>query len=146
MSLLILRYRYDASFFDPALDRDDFGLLTISVETERFGGQGDFWVQWQDVREFGDALAAYPLDERSPVVAQWGYNQQEGEDLILRLEIAPANKVGDLVVRFEIADQHEPRERVRGSFRTNYLDIDAFRSAIAQLMDNKAEQALLRGR
>jgi len=102
-------------------------------------------VQWQDVREFGEALAAFPITNDSPVVVQWGFNKQEGDDLILRIEIAPANPRGDLVVRFEISDDYEPRERARASFLTNYPDVEAFRSDIAALMDRKLDEAVLRG-
>jgi hypothetical protein len=145
MNQLILRYRYDESFSDRRLTRDDFGRLSVSVKTDRFCGWGGFWVQWQDVKEFGEALATYPIEEDAPVVAQWGYGMQEGNDLILRIEIAPANGRGDLVVRFEIADENEPIERVRGSFFTNYPDVDAFRLDIARLMNSQVEEALLKG-
>lgn len=109
MSKLTLRYRYDPSFFDPKRLADDFGRLSIDVETDRFSGKGGFWVQWQDVKEFGEALSTFPITPDHPIVAQWGYEMQNGDDLILRLEIAPANTRGDLAVRFEIADEHEPR-------------------------------------
>ncbi len=85
MSKLTFRYQYDASFFDPKQPTDDFGRLSIDVETGRFSGKGGFWVQWQDVREFGEALTAFPITTDLPIVAQWGYEMQEGEDLILRL-------------------------------------------------------------
>lgn len=146
MSKLILRYRYDASFFDPKRLTDDFGRLSLDVETDRFSGKGGFWVQWQDVKEFGEALSVFPITTDHPVVAQWGYGMQEGEDLILRLEIAPANKRGDLAIRFEIADEHARDCRTRGCFTTNYPDLDAFRASIARLMDREAEEAILIGR
>ena len=146
MSQLALRYEYDASFFNQKLTRDDFGRLSISVNTDRFSGRGGFWVQWQDVKEFGEALTVFPIKVGEPISTQWGYNMQEGEDLILRIEIAPANGRGDLKVQFEIADEFETRERVRGSFLTNYPDLDAFRLAIATLMNNEADEAVLTGR
>jgi len=146
MSKLAIRYKYDPSFFDPKLARDDFGRLSVSVATNRFSGQGGFWVQWQDVREFGEALATFPLSNDTPAVAQWGYDMQQGDDLILRIEIAPANKRGDLRVHFEIADDVEPQERVRGSFLTNYPDIETFRSEIGKLMDRELDEAVLTGR
>jgi hypothetical protein len=65
--------------------------------------------------------------------------------VILRLEIAPADKHGNLAVRFEIADDYEPRHRVRGSFLTNYPDLAAFRAGIAQLMNREVEKAILSG-
>lgn len=146
MSKLTLRYEYDASFFDPEQPTDDFGRLSVEAVTDRFVGKGGFWVQWQDVKEFGEALAAFPITAEHPITAQWGYDMQEGEDLILPLEIAPANLRGDLAVRFEIADEDEPNCRVRGRFNTNYPDLDAFRSGITRLMASEAEEAILIGR
>lgn len=146
MDRLTLRYKYDASFFDPKLNRDDFGRLSVEVEANGFAGRGGFWVQWQDVKEFGQALAVYPIAFDSPVVAQWGYNMQDGEDLILRIEVASADKRGNVIVRFVVANDHEAHNRVRGSFLTNYPDLDAFRLDIAKLMDNEVEEAVLIGR
>mgnify|MGYP001596760088 CR=1 FL=1 len=147
MSKLILQYQYDASFFNtkPNQIRDDFGRLSVAAETDRFSGKGGFWVQWQDVKEFGEALETYPIQEDHPVIVQWGFDMQQGDDLILRLEIAPADKRGNLAVSFEIADDYEPRHRVRGSFLTNYPDLTAFRVGIAQLMNREVEKAILSG-
>ena len=146
MSKLTLRYQYDASVFDSKQPRDDFGRLSVDVETDRFSGKGGFWVQWQDVKEFGEALGAFPITTDHPIAAQWGYGMQEGEDLILRLEIAAANRTGDLAVRFEIADENEPNCRTRGWFTTNYPELDAFRASIGRLMQREAEEAILIGR
>lgn len=146
MSKLTFRYRYDASFFDPKMPRDDFGWLTVRVQTDKFSGEGGFWVQWQDVKEFGEALNVFPVAAERPIVAQWGFDLQEGDDLIIRIEIAPANKRGDLAVRFEVADHSEPHNRACGSFTTNYPDLDAFRSGIANLMDRESDEATLSGR
>ena len=68
MSKLTLRYQYDASFSDPTQPRDDFGWLSVRVETDRFSGNGGFWVQWQDVKEFGEALNVFPL---RPTIRSW---------------------------------------------------------------------------
>jgi hypothetical protein len=143
MAQLTLSYRYDGT---PDLIMDDFGRLSVSLETDRFSGRGGFYVQWQDVRDFSERLAAYPIADEAPVAAQWGYDMQEGDDLILRIEIAPANKTGDLIVRVEIADDHAPQNRVRSSFLTNYPDLESFRSGIAALMDGRVAEAALTGR
>lgn len=145
MSKLTFRYDFDASFFDPKLTRDDFGRLSIAVETDRFSARGGFWVQWQDVKEFGEALGTFPITKDKPIVAQWGYNMQEGDDLILRLEVSPADKRGNLAVRFEVADEVEPRDRAHGRFLTNYPDLDAFRISIARMMNNEVEEGVLTG-
>jgi hypothetical protein len=146
MSKLILRYEYDSSFFDPKKPRDDFGWLTVQVQTDRFSGDGGFWVQWQDVKEFGEALNVFPILAERPIAVQWGFDMQEGDDLRLKIEIAPANNRGDLKVRFVVADYHEPCNRTGGYFTTNYPDLDAFRTGIARLMEREAGEATLHGR
>lgn len=146
MSKLALGYRYDRSFFDPQLPRDDSGSLSVAVEIEGISAKGGFWVQCQDLNEFGEALSIYPIAADQLVVAQWGFNMQEGDDLILRLEFVPADNRGNLAVRFEVADQYEPRNRARGVFLTNYPDVATFREEIMQLMNNEVEEAVLNGK
>ena len=145
MSKLTFQYQYDSSFFDPQQRTDDFGRLSVTVETERFSGRGGFWVQWQDVKEFGEALVQFPINAQKPISAQWGFDMQEGNDLILRFEVSPANKRGDLIFRFEVADDYEAENRVRGWFLTNYPDLEAFRIGIARLMNREATEAVLTG-
>jgi hypothetical protein len=146
MSQLAFSYKYDAGFFDAKLDRDDFGWLAVSMSSDHFQGRGGFWVQWQDVREFGEALAAFSISPDAPIVAQWGYNAQEGEDLIIRVEIAPADLRGNLRVSFGIADLHETQNRLRSAFLTNHPDVLAFSRQVAELMDGKLIEAILQGR
>jgi len=145
MSHLIFRYRYDESFFDHRQTRDDFGRLTLSVVTDSFSGTGGFWVQWQDVRRFGDRLSRFPITSDEPVAENWGGTIDDVYCLALGVEIAPANKTGDLRVKVEIADEADPERRVCTWFLTNYPDLDAFRRSIANLMDRKVDEAILRG-
>lgn len=145
MSKLVLKYEFDPSYLDPTLPRDDFGRLSVLAETERFLGRGGFWVQWQDVKEFGESLGIYPIPSDRPIAVQWGFDMQEGDDLILRLEISPHDTRGNLRVEFEIADDYDPQHRVKGSFVTNYPEIEAFRIDVARMMDREADQAVLNG-
>lgn len=138
MNTLTLRYRFD--------DADDLGWLELAVASEGFCGRGGFWVQWQEIRDFGEALATYPILPDAPLKAEWGFEMLEGDDLRLSVEICPANPTGDLGVEVVVADYKQPRQRVRTSFRTNYPDIEAFRIGIAKLMDRQAHEAILLGR
>jgi hypothetical protein len=138
MSKLTVRYRFD--------DTDDFGRLDVAVTTDKFSGRGGFWVQWQDVREFGEKLSTYPIKADAPLRAAWGYEMHEGDDLIVSIQVAPANPTGDLRVRVELADEDGRSDRVRTSFVTNYPDLEQFRVALAALMDGKADEAVLTGR
>jgi hypothetical protein len=138
-SKLTLRYEFTN---DPG---DDFGWLTVEVVSDRFAGRGGFWVQWQDVAEFGQSLSTYPIPADAPLKAQWGFDMQEGEDLRLSIDIGPANSTGDLSVEAEVADYNNPTQRVRTSFLTNYPQLEAFRVSIASLMDRNVNEATLLG-
>jgi hypothetical protein len=135
---LAFRYRYD--------ETDDFGWLDVTVTTANFTGRGGFWVQWQDVREFGDSLSTYPISPDAPLRAAWGYEPWEGDALVVSVEIGPANATGDLRVRVELAGEAEQSERLRTSFLTNYQDLQQFKTAIGSLMDRQTETAVLSGR
>jgi hypothetical protein len=144
-SSLTFAYKFSG---DP---NDDFGWLDVAVASERISGRGGFWVQWQDVREFGDKLSSYPISPEAPIKAAWGYEPWEGDALVVSVEIAPAGNRGDLAVKVWLRDytepsETEPSECLRTSFVTNYPDLEAFRLAIANLMDGKAVEAELLGR
>ncbi|RQW44107.1 hypothetical protein [Novosphingobium sp. LASN5T] len=102
-------------------------------------------MQWQALKKFGEALATYPIEPDSPIKAQWGFNMLEGDDLILGIEIAPANKRGDLIARIEVAYDREPQQRVRASFMTNYPQLETFGAEIAGLMNAGFGEAVLTG-
>jgi hypothetical protein len=139
MDMLSLRYKHDR---DP---NDDFGRLTLSVQNEKFSAKGGFWVQWQDVVEFANSLQAYPIQSGEPVTVQWGYNMQEGDDLIIKITIASKNATGDLSVSVEIRDEDEPSIRAQIAFRSGYPAVDLFRSDIIKLMAGEMEEAILHG-
>lgn len=145
MNQLSLRYEHDASYSESSLERDDFGRLSVTVETDQFSGRGGFWVQWQDVIEFGQSLSIYPVKIDEPLMAQWGYDDQRADNLIIRIKIAPKNSLGELVADIEIADENERWKRVRTSFRTGYPALEMFQRDIARLMAGEAEVAVLIG-
>ena len=144
-SSLTFAYKFSG---DP---EDDFGWLDVAVASESISGRGGFWVQWQDVKEFGERLSTYPIPPEAPLKAEWGYEPWEGDALVISVEIAPAGGRGDLSVKVWLRDhtemgEGEPSECLRTSFITNYPDLEAFRLAIANLMNGKADEAQLLGR
>ncbi|KQN10036.1 hypothetical protein ASE85_03670 [Sphingobium sp. Leaf26] len=143
MASLTFLYRYDGT---PRLILDDFGWLEMRVVTENRSGAGGFWVQWQNVKEFGEKLSTYPIDPDAPICEQWGYSENGAYEQVLGVKIAPANKRGDLSVRVEIADQHNPTDCVKTSFQTNYSNLATFQLEIARLMAGEIEEAGLSGR
>jgi hypothetical protein len=145
MSKLTLRYEYEAPYLPPEKQPDHFGRLFMTAETARFSGKGDFWVQWQDVVELGEELKTYPISEDRPIVRRWGFEQLEGNDTILAIEIMPSDKIGGLAVRFIIANQCEPQDRVSAQFKTTYSEIHRFSNDISLLMKQAIEEVVLTG-
>lgn len=130
---------------------DDFGWLGVTVVSPRSSGRGGFWVQWQDVKEFGESLSTFPITSAAPLKAEWGYEPWEGDALVVSVEIAPADKRGNILVKVGLRDHTEmgegpPTECLRTSFLTHYSELEAFRLGIADLMDGKADEATLTGR
>ena len=142
MSYLTFRYKYDGT---PTHILDDFGWLEMRVVTQRLSGVGGFWVQWQDVKEFGETLDTYPIDTNAPLSAEWGFGENDAYNKVLGIEIAPANKRGDLVVRIKIAAQDNPSDYIKTSFQTNYPDLTTFQTEVARLMVGEIEEARLQG-
>ena len=145
MNKLALRYKFDQSHFDDKLPPDDFGWLSVIVETASFKGESGFWVQWQDVVEFGQSLDRYPIELGSPISIQWGYNKQEGDDLIVRMQISPRGSRGELTASIEIADYDDNSQRLITSYRTTYAAVDLFKGDIAKLMKREIDEAVLLG-
>lgn len=141
-SSLTLAYKFSG---DP---EEDFGWLDVAVVSEKISGRGGFWVQWQDVKEFGEELSTYPILPEAPLTAEWGYEPWEGDALVVSVVIAPAGRRGDLAVRVWLRDMGEgqPSECLRTSFLTHYPELEAFKLEIANLMDGKADKAKLLGR
>ena len=130
---------------------DDFGWLDVTVVSERISGRGGFWVQWQDVKEFGEKLSIYPIAPEAPLKAEWGYEPWEGDALVVSIEIAAANKRGDLSVKVWLRDytemgEGESSECLRTSFITHYPELESFGLEIAKLMNGKTDEAKLLGR
>ncbi|MGQ3178068.1 MAG: hypothetical protein ACT6SC_10775, partial [Blastomonas fulva] len=75
----------------------------------------------------------------------WGYEMQKGDDLIIRIAVAPKNKTGDLLVSVVLADDHDQSQRLNGSFVTEYAAIESFRQDIARMMTDGAHEAVLHG-
>jgi hypothetical protein len=137
MSSLALKYSRDPN--------DDFALLFVSVETANFKGTVSFWVQWQDVEDLGSSLKAYPIELEAPITASWGFNQCIGDDLIIDLHIAQADARGTLLVRAELADQHDRSQRLKASFRSDYSCLDSFGREVRRMMKCDLEEAVLLG-
>ena len=148
MSRLTFEYEYSDQFVAGRDDPEEAGRLTVSVVTGRFSGTGTFEASPDSIRSFGESLSIFPIRSGEPLAATWGYSGS-----MARVVISAPNTTGTLVASVEIeAHLTEPRNQrrdamsggVRTAFVTDYVQIDAFRRAIANLMDRKVGEAILR--
>lgn len=138
MDSLSLRFKPDPC--------DTVGRLFLHVGTASYKGEGFFWAQADGLADFAKAIAAYPISADQPAEVRFGYDQCEGEDLIIRIEIAPVDAIGHLRVRVEVADLNEPDNRLKVAFQTTYSEIDAFRVALGPLLNGQDAKATLLAR
>jgi hypothetical protein len=130
--------------FDPD-PTDGVGLLRFAVETQDFSGVGGFWAQHSDIEAFAAAVAVYPLPDAQPPSVRLGYNQLEGDDLIVSVQVRAADRRGGLIVYVEVADHLDAARRVRTSFKTGYPELERFQVRLVRLAKGEVENAILEG-
>ena len=148
MGRLTFEYEYNDLFVAGRDDPEEAGRLTVSVVTGQFSGTGTFEASPNSIRSFGESLSIFPIRSGEPLAATWGYSGR-----MTSVVISAPNATGTLVASVEI-ETHliVPRNErwdamsggVRTSFVTDYVQIDAFRRAVANLMDRKVGEAILR--
>jgi hypothetical protein len=126
-------------------EHTDTNKLTIEVQTHPFSGSGWSWTDRASLEAFAAQLRLYPIQSEQPALFTMGYNQLEGDDLIGRIEIGPADPRGNLFVRVEVADPDVRWRRVRAEFRTHYPDLERFVARVAAMLDGGRETATLHG-
>ena len=123
----------------------DTNRLGVEVCTEDFSGRGRGWIDRASVVDFASNLSNYPFTPENPVILAMGFNTLQGDDLIGRIEIGPADRLGNLYVKVEIANYHDRWQRVRTEFRTNYPDLERFQFRLRRLLAEGEPPAVLNG-
>jgi len=103
------------------------------------------WVQSQDVTEFAQALAAYPIAADEPLVREWGFGGDGGHEIVTSVSIAPEGRTGGLIVDVYLADYYDLFHRCQTRFQTDYPTLDQFRRDLASMMRREAQTAVLSG-
>ena len=124
---------------------DDTNRLGIEVQTDAFSGRGWSWTDRASLVDFASSLKAYPLPTDKPAIFTMGYNLLKGDDLIGYLEVRPADRLGNLLVRVAVADPHERWRRVRAEFLTHYPEVERFTAQLTRMLAGGSETAVLLG-
>ena len=126
-------------------DHDDFGWLTAHLQTPDFSGRNGMWVQWQDLVEYGEALARYPIEATNPVSEEWGFGTVDDYKVVTRIVIGPTGPTGGLLCDVSLFDYYEPEYGGRSRFTTEYPAVEQFRQQLAAMMRKEGRQAVLSG-
>lgn len=120
---------------------DGVWQIHFELHSEAFSGRGWFWGAPESLSEFASELTTYPMVKAPALVL--GYDQMEGDDVMLHLSIAPLGNLGVLEARIEIADRADPKCRLQAKLHTSYASIDRFVPQLLALVSGARTDAVL---
>lgn len=122
-------------------DGDGVWQIHFELRNEAFSGRGWFWGAPESLSEFASELTTYPLVKAPALVL--GYDQLQGEDVMLLLSIGPLGNLGVLEARIEIADRDDPTCRLKAKLHTSYASVDRFVPQLRALGSGARTDAVL---
>lgn len=133
-----LRLRYEP-------ENAHHGELFATVEVPGFSASGSAWFSLQQLLEFRDSLATYPITRDAPLDLSGGI--WEGNVLTSRwlgLTISPWNTSGRLLVSVELSSQPpvEATQRSTLQLMTEYAALGEFRAGFRKMLDGDGEAEL----
>jgi len=133
--------------YDFSRDDDDFGWLQAKVQSSKASGVFGFWVQWQDVEQWGETLFRYPIPRGDPLIADWGQSDSDGGNYqpIVKVTIAPIDRSGHLEVVVHLSDHADQRNQCRAAFGTTHAELGRFAVEIREMMARRGSDAELTG-
>lgn len=124
-------------------DGDGVWQIHLGLHNDTFAGRGWFWGDPEALTAFASKLTPYPL--MAPAELALGYDQMEGDDLMLLLSIRPVGNLGVLEARVEIADGDDPACRLKAKLLTSYASLDRFVPQLRGLVSGARREAILLG-
>ncbi|MDQ1192767.1 hypothetical protein QE419_001533 [Brevundimonas vesicularis] len=124
-------------------DGDRVWQIHFDLHTETFSGRGWFWGAPESLTEFASELSTYPLANEPALVL--GYDQMQGDDIMLHLRIRPNGPLGALEARAEITDRDDPTCRLKAKLLTSYASLDRFVPQLRALASGTRSEAVLLG-
>ena len=120
-------------------DGDGVWQVHAHLQTNTFCGLGWAWGAADDLVDFANLLAAYPIPADAPAVLRLSYG--EG----VRVEVRPVGHLGTLEARVEIADPDDPTCRLKAKLMTSYASVARLVPELRALAAGQREVATLVG-
>tara|TARA_A100001391_G_C5050246_1_gene273242 strand:- start:807 stop:1220 length:414 start_codon:yes stop_codon:yes gene_type:complete len=134
-STLLIRYEPDP--------HDEVGRLWFNVKTSQFEGTAFFWSNLSEMAELIDRFGEYPLTEK--VTEMWGFDDAQGEDVVLSLALMPSGPTGGIEVTVVVADQFDLDQRLTTKLKTDYSKLQELLRDLKAMSEHRAGEALLTG-
>ena len=140
------------SYYD---DGDGTGKLHVRATSNGFAGEGGAWFSDQQVLEFADGIAAFPISEKDSPVIRGGFYKRdmsgELEQELLALAVYHIDRTGHVAVQVRIAtevwppNRPESQQSVKLEIRTSYQPILQFSKDLKALVKGAVTEAVLHG-
>ena len=133
---------------------DGSGKLHVRASCNGFSGDGSAWFSTEELNDFAQALAAYPIsEENSPAIRGGFYSKDKTSELEqehLSLRVYPIDRTGHLGFQIRIATEVWPPQTrpesqhfVQLEILTTYEPLRQFSSQMKSLLDGDIEEAVL---
>lgn len=122
-------------------DGDGVWQIHFELHSEAFSGRGWFWGAPESLSELASELTTYPLV--NPPALVLGYDQMQGDDVMLALGISPSGNLGALEAKIEIADRDDPECRLKAKLYTSYASLDRFVPQLLAVVSGTRTDAVL---
>lgn len=121
---------------------DGVGRIDAKVETIDFSGRGFFWTTRNEIAEFSQKLARFPLD--SPCLFVMGFGEVEVTREVISLSIRQATSTGKISVIAKVFNEKGNRS-VAVEFFTDYHNISLFGRELEDIVNQGRGIAILEG-
>ncbi|TPM32659.1 hypothetical protein FKO01_00980 [Mesorhizobium sp. B2-3-3] len=112
----------------------EWSVLGVSIERGHFHGHGVAYFPTNDVSEFLALLQAYPIQRSELALKSPG---------LINISVFPADGVGHLFVRIEVAEDIDDRDFARVRLRTDYARLSRFANQLSLMAKGEITEIIL---
>lgn len=142
MGVLTLRYQPDDQWL---------GQLVVSVSVGGFSGVGTAWFSLDNLRDFAEAITAFPLPIDTPPTISGGFGGDEKniaqEHVVMTFEQHNARGEVRATVRLATEVWKDPEsdlaKEMTVRFLVNYSDLGQFGPAMLDAIEGRVDEAVL---
>lgn len=117
---------------------DNFAQFSAMVSARGFSGETSYILYASQVRSFLEKLVVFPMTE--PALLTVGEEFDDGP--LLKLDVRPADRIGNLRVRVMLSADDDRNRRVSTDFLCVYSDLERFVAEVTNCLQSGGEATL----